>query len=434
MRSISRLLTVCLALIVPVGAFAATGPGNPYAAVAPSILNNTPLYGVCSGGTSTGTTFSGSISPNVGKGMTSSAQQKFQQILVAAGQKYNIDPNFVAAFYYLENARTGDSTNNADSASGVPVTGDGNWREPAPPYGTGAPWPPPNAATAQGPFQFINSTWAAYGVSANGNGSPDVNDLTDAAFGAANYLVASGAKLGATDADYMNAALSYNHSSIYAQGALNVLHYLEGSGSNPVSGSIGGTSTCASTPATTPGTYQNPFRDVTGLVPERIDEGVDFNGTGPVYAIGGATIEAVFTPKNPGIWWNKDGGNAVIYKLNDGPAAGKLVYVAEDCTPSVTQGETVTSDDTPSNVICNMDDGPDGIETGWALPGRPQTDEPIAGPDYYPKVPDGTAMAYGRNFSAFLQSIPTTPGGVLADSTNPSVVGGSLESGWPTSW
>ena len=35
--------------------------------------------------------------------------------------------------------------------------------------------------------------------------------------------------------------------------------------------------------AVVPG-YQNPLRDVSGLVPERIDMGVDFGGSGPVYA------------------------------------------------------------------------------------------------------------------------------------------------------
>jgi len=36
--------------------------------------------------------------------------------------------------------------------------------------------------------------------------------------------------------------------------------------------------------------YVNPLRSVSGLVPERIDEGVDFGGTGPVYALGDAVV------------------------------------------------------------------------------------------------------------------------------------------------
>jgi hypothetical protein len=41
--------------------------------------------------------------------------------------------------------------------------------------------------------------------------------------------------------------------------------------------------------AVVPG-YRNPLRDVSGLNPERIDMGVDFGGSGPVYALGNAVI------------------------------------------------------------------------------------------------------------------------------------------------
>ena len=56
---------------------------------------------------------------------------------------------------------------------------------PPSPYGDGAPWPTsPPPAGAQGPFQFIPSTWAVEGVNANGSGgAPDAEDLADAAFG-----------------------------------------------------------------------------------------------------------------------------------------------------------------------------------------------------------------------------------------------------------
>ena len=36
--------------------------------------------------------------------------------------------------------------------------------------------------------------------------------------------------------------------------------------------------------------YLNPLRGVSGLVPERVDMGVDFGGAGPVYAIGDGII------------------------------------------------------------------------------------------------------------------------------------------------
>jgi hypothetical protein len=182
---------------------------------------------------SSGPAVSGEISPQVGKGMTSSAQKKFQEILVAAGAKFNVSPNFVAAFYYAENARTADSTNNANSAVPPPVTGDGNWREPAPPYGTGAPYATNQFNTA-GAFQFIPSTWAAYGEDGNGDGKVDASNLADGTFGAANYLGALGAKNGASEADLRKAAFGYNHSSTYVDSVLNTYKYLANGGQTDV--------------------------------------------------------------------------------------------------------------------------------------------------------------------------------------------------------
>src|SRR5262245_31199879 len=50
----------------------------------------------------------------------------------------------------------------------------------------------PSSAGAIGWMQFMPSTWAAYGVDANGDGKKDPWDAEDAIFGAANYLRASG--------------------------------------------------------------------------------------------------------------------------------------------------------------------------------------------------------------------------------------------------
>jgi hypothetical protein len=67
-----------------------------------------------------------------------------------------------------------------------------------------------NSAGAGGPMQFIASTWARYGVDADGDGPADRWDPADAIFGAANYLRASGAP-----GDYRNAILAYNHAQWY---------------------------------------------------------------------------------------------------------------------------------------------------------------------------------------------------------------------------
>jgi len=67
-----------------------------------------------------------------------------------------------------------------------------------------------NSAGAGGPMQFLASTWATYGVDADGDGPPNRWDPADAIYAAANYLRASGAP-----SDYERAIFSYNHASWY---------------------------------------------------------------------------------------------------------------------------------------------------------------------------------------------------------------------------
>jgi hypothetical protein len=105
--------------------------------------------------------------------------------------------------------------------------------------------------------------------------------------------------------------------------------------------------------------YLNPLRNVSDLSPERIDQGVDFSGSGPVYALGNAVI------LNGAPNWGWPGGGFITYQLTDGPDAGLVVYVAEDVTSTVVAGEHVS----PSTVIGEMFQGGDGIETGWAQSG-----------------------------------------------------------------
>jgi hypothetical protein len=109
--------------------------------------------------------------------------------------------------------------------------------------------------------------------------------------------------------------------------------------------------------ATGSSAYRNPLRSVGGLVLERVDQGVDFGGSGPVYALGDGVITNA-TADSSG--W--PGGGWITYQLTGGPDAGLVIYLAEDVTPTVQVGQTVTS----STVIANMFNGGAGIETGWA--------------------------------------------------------------------
>ena len=165
--------------------------------------------------------------------------------------------------------------------------------------------------------------------------------------------------------------------------------------------------------------YENPLRAIGGLVPERIDMGVDFGGAGPIYAIGDGIVTQA-TADNGG--W--PGGGWITYQLTDGPAAGLMVYVAEDVTPTVVAGDRVT----PGTVIANMYNGGDGIETGWAMANGDSSESElpeaggISGAGPFP-------TAVGYDFDQLLQSL-----GVPAANNYGQQTFGILPSQYPTDW
>lgn len=88
----------------------------------------------------------------------------------------------------------------------------------------------------------------------------------------------------------------------------------------------------------------------------RIDQGQDFGGTGPIRAIGRAKIVRLGAPGWPG-------GNGVLYKLLEGPYAGRHVFVYEGIKPSVRAGQIVAAGQTIGSLIPGSSTG---IEIGWA--------------------------------------------------------------------
>ncbi len=147
--------------------------------------------------------------------------------------------------------------------------------------------------------------------------------------------------------------------------------------------------------------YYNPLRGIGDLVLERIDMGVDFSGSGPVYPVGYAVITSA-TGEADG--W--PGGGWITYQLINGPDAGLTVYVAEDVVPTVLPGTRVT----PWTVIGEMFQGYDGIETGWAQPDAAQSElAEAAAPEAGGVGPFPTAI--GVNFDELLQSlgVPAAP-------------------------
>jgi hypothetical protein len=71
-------------------------------------------------------------------------------------------------------------------------------------------------AQAEGPMQFLPSTWAVYGADGNGDGKKDINNIFDAALGAADFLCAGGGDM-ANPAQEAAAVFRYNNADDYVR-------------------------------------------------------------------------------------------------------------------------------------------------------------------------------------------------------------------------
>ena len=154
--------------------------------------------------------------------------------------------------------------------------------------------------------------------------------------------------------------------------------------------------------------YRNPLRAVRALVPQEIDQGVDYCGSGPVYALGPGLVLNVSDPGWPS-------GTFIAYRLSAGPAAGLVAYVAENVTPRVRVGQRVTT----ATVVGVVHDTKTCLETGWASPTR--LGWAMGASQYTGK----NSTAFGRNFSALLETLGARPGLTLAGAP------GRLAGGWP---
>ena len=73
----------------------------------------------------------------------------------------------------------------------------------------------PSSAGAVGWMQFMPSTWARWGIDANGDGVADPNNPTDAIFSAARYLAGCGGQF-----DIARSVYCYNHANWYVNEVL----------------------------------------------------------------------------------------------------------------------------------------------------------------------------------------------------------------------
>jgi hypothetical protein len=162
--------------------------------------------------------------------------------------------------------------------------------------------------------------------------------------------------------------------------------------------------------------YCNPYRAIPNLVPKRIDQGVDYGGSGPVYALGPGTID-VYMNRNDLGW---PGGTFAAYKLSAGPASGQVIYLAEniDLNPSLHLGSIVYS----GTVLGTMVNAFPYIESGWGVEGAGHTAERSCDIE-------GCATALGKNFNELLGCLKAPPG-IIQNTGCCS----SPPAGWPTGW
>ena len=149
--------------------------------------------------------------------------------------------------------------------------------------------------------------------------------------------------------------------------------------------------------------YVNPLRAVANLQSNRIDMGVDYSGSGAILALGRARVVlATDRLAGPESCWGRTcvppPGDMIVYRLLDGPFAGKDVYVVEHITIDVKAGETVGA----GRRIAILHQGSPNLEIGWASGHGAQTlavarDHQCACTD-----PGAWSSIEGRDFNSLL--------------------------------
>lgn len=202
-----------------------------------------------------------------------------------------------------------------------------------------------------------------------------------------------GAPAGRPIDTYLPYARAYNGSGpaadAYAARVIADAHRYQGSGTT-VFASLGSTG-CAAAAVSSAG-YVNPFARAR-VTASRIDQGVDYGGTGPIDALGPGRVVLVSAADSG--WGNGDGW--VSYQLTGGAYASAYVYVAEGITPTVRQGQIVASGQQIGTFNGHS------IEIGFALG---QGDLALAHSVYH----EGSDTGAGRAMNRLLVSVGA-PGG-----------------------
>jgi hypothetical protein len=157
--------------------------------------------------------------------------------------------------------------------------------------------------------------------------------------------------------------------------------------------------------------YLNPLRGAS-VTPERVDQGVDYAGSGPLHAFGPGVIEQVLNAGWPG-------GAFIAERLTSGPLAGQYVFQAEDISPRVHVGQKVTA----GTVIGDLHGG---MEIGFAAP-PPNLGQALAyikGESNYNGDPGAHPTAEGVRMSDWIVRLGG-PAGLISGKPVGATIGGS---------
>lgn len=161
--------------------------------------------------------------------------------------------------------------------------------------------------------------------------------------------------------------------------------------------------------------YCNPFRAVKDLAPERIDQGVDYACSGPIYAMGPGTVDVYHNRDDSG--W--PGGTFISYKVTAGPASGKVIYLAEniDLNTALKSGSYVFS----GTILGTQVNASPESETGWGVQGAGYTAQ-------YSCYTEGCTTALGTNFNDLLVCLKAPSG--IKETTGCC----TSSAGYPSNW
>ncbi len=155
-------------------------------------------------------------------------------------------------------------------------------------------------------------------------------------------------------------------------------------------------------PAVDPSGYVNPLSGAV-VVPKRIDQGVDYVGSGTLTAMGAARIIYLATVDTG---WP---GAFIEYRLLGGPENGCYVYYAEGVKPvaGVYVGQTVRAGQPVAAIVSGSTSG---IEIGWAAGDGTKSYASDKGEWSPAHEADNIPSAAGLYFSELIAALGGPPG------------------------